>query len=196
MLFRSLTYLILIIWFSSNTADSQEIPFGDYSSSYSITPLLTGQTLDFGIIVPNEMDVEIPLEESVVIPVEGVRYLDITVDVTIDYNFIFLGGDDTCSDSSCRIPFTLKAAYSNRSDAPNTGEAVIMTGSPGSLSARFPIRSRGNAPPGPPPTPVYEGFNPAIYFKTAYIYIYGNLNVGTHNAGIYSYNLSIEVNYE
>lgn len=197
MLFKNLKYKFFVFLVSISTqVIGQEIPFGSYSSAYEITPLSTGQILNFGTIVQNEGMVSVPIEEATVVSVEGVRYLDITVDVQIDFDFLFLNGNDSCVDSSCRIPFTLKAAYSNRSDAPNVNQAILMTGSPGLLSARFPIRDRGNTPPGPPPTPVYEGFNPTIYNKTAYIYLYGDLTVGNQNAGPYSYDIDVTINYE
>ncbi len=63
-------------------------------------------------------------------------------------------------------------------------------------SAQFPILARGNQPPGPPPTPVYEGYNPAAFNETAYLYLYGSLNVGNVDAGNYSGSITVTVSYD
>lgn len=191
-------YLKVIVFFvcvsSLLNVNAQEIPFGSFSSQYAITPLATGETLNFPTIIQDEGSVSLTINEATQIAIEGTEYLDITVDVEINDDFIYLNGVDTCTDISCRIPFNLKSAYYNRSNVPSTSQAVIMNGAP--LSARFPIRHRGNAPPGPPPTPVYSGYDLSLYNETAYIFLYGDLTVGSHNAGSYSNTVTITVTYE
>ena len=112
-------------------------------------------------------------------------------------NFIVdINGDLSCqTNPSCRIPFTLQAAYANRGSN-NTNQAIIMSVAANIASAQFPIRYRGNVPPGPPPTPVYEGFNPNLFQETAYLYIYGFVNVGSIDAGSYTSNVTISISYD
>ncbi len=181
----------------STPGRAQEIDFGTYSSLYSvsISEFSPGDPLDFGMVVQNSGLNSIDILNSKVMMIEGVRYLDVIIDITAD-NYLFFGTDIACNGSNTNcIPFTLQAAYANRGSN-NTNQAVIMPVASNVASAQFPILARGNAPPGPPPTPVYQGFNPALYNNTAYLYIYGSINVGNVNAGSYTGNITITVSYD
>ena len=126
---------------------------------------------------------------------EGVKYLDVLVDITAD-NYLLLNGDLGCeTDPSCRIPFTLEAAYANRGNN-NVNESVNITVLSNVASAQFQILQRTNGPPGPPPTPVYEGYDPSIFNETAYLYIYGSINIGNVDAGSYNSSISVTINYD
>ncbi|MFD2532495.1 hypothetical protein [Gracilimonas halophila] len=176
---------------------AQEIDFGDFSSKYAVTlsELNPAQDLEFGLTIQNEGLKSIDLQNSKVLMIEGVKYLDVIVDITAD-NYLFLDSDVACNGSNTNcIPFTLQAAYANRGNN-NTNQAVLMQTASNVASAQFPILARGNRPPGPPPTPVYEGYNPAIFNETAYLYIYGSLNVGNVNAGSYTGNITVTVTYD
>lgn len=190
-----LTAILLLIGYSP--ANSQEINFGEFSSKYAVTisELNPAEDLSFGMLIQNEGLKSIELLDSKVLMIEGVKYLDVIVDVTAD-NYLFLDSDVACNgtNSNC-IPFTLEAAYANRGTN-NTNQAVLMQVAANVASAQFPILARGNLPPGPPPTPDYEGYNPALYNETAYLYIYGSLNVGNVDAGSYSGNITITVSYD
>lgn len=192
------TYTILILLFvASLNSSAQEIDFGSYSSSYSLTlsELNPAEDLDFGMVIQNEGLNSVPITNAKVFSIEGVKYLDVVVDITAD-NYLYLGTDIACNGSSTNcIPFTLQAAYANRGQN-NSSSAINMTVLSNVATAQFPIKYRGNAPPGPPPTPVYNGYNPALYNETAYLYIYGYLNVGNVDAGSYSGNISISVSYD
>ena len=190
-------YLVLLVVFSLNHSYAQEIDFGSYSSSYSVTlsDLSPGSDLDFGIVIMNEGMVSKDINDAKVLSIEGVKYLDVIVDITAD-DYLLLNGNLACvSDPSCRLPFTLNAAYANRG-LNNTSQAITMSIASNIASAQFPIKYRGNNPPGPPPTPVYSGYNPALYNETAYIYIYGALNVGSIDAGTYEGQITIMVSYD
>lgn len=181
----------------STSGRSQEIDFGTYSSLYSvsISEFSPGAPLDFGMVVQNSGLNSIDILNSKVLMIEGVRYLDVIIDITAD-NYLYLGTDIACNGSNTNcIPFTLQAAYANRGSN-NPNQAVIMPVASNVASAQFPILARGNAPPGPPPTPVYQGFNPSLYNSTAYLYIYGSLNVGNVNAGPYTGSITITVSYD
>ena len=190
--------LFLLLSFTcGNNLYAQEIDFGDFSSKYavSISELNPAEDLDFGAVIQNEGLKTINLIDSKVLMIEGVKYLDVIIDVSAD-NYLYLDGDIACngSNSNC-IPFTLQAAYANRGSN-DTNEAVLMQVASNVASAQFPIEARGNRPPGPPPTPVYEGYNPALYNETAYVYIFGSLNIGNVDAGNYSGEITITVSYD
>lgn len=191
---------VLFIFAISNTVNpiAQEIDFGQYSSLYavSITDLTPATDLDFGIVLNNQGPAVTNIMEAEVISIEGVKYLDVIVDISAD-EYLLLNGDLACqTNPSCRIPFTLNAAYANRGTN-NTAQAVqinVLSGN--TASSQFAIKYRGSAPPGPPPTPVYEGYNPALFNETAFLYIYGFLNVGTVNAGSYEGNINVTISYD
>ncbi len=179
-----------------NPVTAQEIDFGSYSSQYTMTlsDLAPASDLDFGLVITG-IDQEIDLFNAKVLSIEGVRYLDVIVDVT-GPQYLTLDGAP-CGTSTCRIPFTIRAAYANKG-VNSTSQAILMTTIGLTASAQFPIKYRGNAPPGPPPTPVYEGYNPSAFNETAYLYIYGDLDFteGDVNAGSYSGDITITVQYD
>lgn len=192
------TYILLLVLLSISPGMliAQEINFGSYSSQYTmtLTDLAPASDLDFGLVITG-FDQEIDLFNAKVLSIEGVRYLDVIVDVT-GPQYLTLDGAP-CGASNCRIPFTVRAAYANKGTN-STSQAILMTTVGLTASAQFPIRYRGNAPPGPPPTPVYEGYNPSAFNETAYLYIYGDLDFtdGDVNAGSYSGDISITVQYD
>lgn len=192
-------YLILFILFLlSVNSNAQEINFGGYYNySVTVTPE-SGGVLDFGTILTDEgvIDIDITSPSVAVYSIEGVKYLDAFVTVTSP-GYIYLDGNSGCIDSTCRIPLEVKAAYANRG-VNNALQSIEITGIPTYTSGRFPIKYRGSAPPGPPPTPVYEGYTPSasINIETAYLYIYGQLTVASHIIGTYSSNITIAIDYE
>jgi hypothetical protein len=198
MLGRFLTYFSLcFIPLGHFSAQAQEIDFGSYSSTYSVSlsELIPSTDLEFPTLIQNEGLVSLTISDAKVLSIEGIKYLDVIVDVTAD-EYLLLNGNLSCeTDPSCRIPFTLQAAYANRG-LNDIGDAINMTTIGTTASAQFAVKYRGNAPPGPPPTPVYKGYNPALFNETAYLYIYGSVNVGNIDAGNYTANINITVNYD
>ncbi len=185
-------FSFIVLFNAKNLQAQEEIHFGDYHN-YSATLLELGAGgLDFGPIITGEGQKSISLSEAKVISIKGIKYLDIIVSITADQ---YLKLTPACSDPSCRIPFTLQAAYANKGS--NTiGEARFFTVTANSAAKRFPILRREGMPPGPPPTPPHKEFNPALYMETAYIYLYGSVNVGNVNAGSYSGNITVTVIYD
>lgn len=175
---------------------AQEINFGSFGSySLTVTDLTPAEDLAFGIVIKNEGLKEIPLVDAKVLAMEGVKYLDVIMEVSAD-NFLLLNGDLDClTTEDCRLPFTLNVAYANRGQN-NLNQAVDIPVAANKALARFPILDRGNLPPGPPPTPPHEGFNPALYNETAYIYLYGALNVGEVVSGQYSGEITVTIIYD
>jgi len=194
---RAILVFCVVSLFSSIALKAQEIDFGDFSSKYtvSITELIPAEDLAFGMVIQNEGLKSIDLLDAKILMIEGVKYLDVIVDITAD-NYLYLDNDVSCNgtNSNC-IPFTLQAAYANRGNN-NTNQAVLMQVASNVASAQFPILARGNRPPGPPPTPVFEGYNPALFNETAYLYLYGSINVGNVNAGTYSGQITVTVTYD
>lgn len=194
---RSILVLCVILLTAPTLLKAQEIDFGDFSNKYtvSITELIPAEDLAFGLVIQNEGLKTIDLLDAKVLMIEGVKYLDVIVDITAD-NYLYLDNDVSCNgtNSNC-IPFTLQAAYANRGNN-NTNQAVLMQVASNVASAQFPILARGNRPPGPPPTPVFEGYNPALFNETAYLYLYGSINVGNVNAGTYSGQITVTVTYD
>lgn len=190
------TTIISLSVSSLTNTNAQEINFGDFSSKYAVTlSELSPADLEFGMVIQNEGLKSVDIQDAKVLMIEGVKYLDVIVDVTAD-NYLFLDSDVACNGSNTNcIPFTLEAAYANRGQN-NTNQAVLMQVASNVASAQFPILARGNQPPGPPPTPVYEGYNPALFNETAYLYIYGSLNVGNVDAGSYSGTITVTVSYD
>lgn len=190
-----LTFAVSVFGFTA-PLPAQEINFGSFGSySLFISDLTPAEDLAFGIVIKNEGLKEIPLIDAKVLALEGVKYLDVIMEITAD-NALLLNGDLDCiGDPACSLPFTLKAAYANRGQN-DLNQAVDVPVTANSAVARFPILDRGNLPPGPPPTPPHEGFNPALYNETAYIYLYGALNVGEVVSGQYSGEITVTIIYD
>lgn len=175
---------------------SQEIDFDSYSSRYSVTVshLNPAEDLGFGLIYNNEGLRTIPINDAKILTIEGIKYLDVNVEINAD-EYLLLDGIGCENEETCRIPFNLEAAYANRGSE-NVSQANLMTTASNSAVSRFPIEHRGNQPPGPPPTPVYEGYDLAEHTKSAFLYIYGSINVGNIDAGNYSANITVTISYD
>ena len=87
------------------------------------------------------------------------------------------------------IPFTLEWAYANHGEN-NINDAVYVTGN----SARFRMKARGSGPPGPPPNPQRSNYTPKD--ATAYIYIFGSIDVGNIAPGHYTGTVTLTVEYD
>ncbi len=184
------------MFLTGTTVSAQEIDFGDYYNyTLTVAELNPGTDFEFGTIVSGSGSNVLTIANSKVITITGVKYLDVFVTVTAD-DELLLGGNPGCvGDPSCSIDFELEAAYANRGSN-NIGQARIISVTANSGTAQFPIKYRTTAPPSPPPTPVYEGYNPAAFNETAYLYIYGSLSVGTVNAGSYTGNIDVTLIYD
>ena len=152
--FISFIFFSITSLFFTYISNAQEINFGEFSSKYSVTvsELNPAEDLAFGMVIQNEGLKTIDLIDAKVLMIEGVKYLDVIVDITAD-NYLFLDSDVACNtgNTNC-IPFTLQAAYANRGTN-NTNQAVLMQVASNIASAQFPVLARTNQPPGPPPTP-------------------------------------------
>lgn len=191
--------LLLFLSFLSVTSKAQEIDFGTYSSSYSMTVSTVANTsLEFGTVISGDLtptSILLTDTETVILSITGVRYLDVFVQLNAP-DFLIEDAEPGCVTSNCRVAFTLGAAYANR--GVNSASQAIVFASSNIASVQFPIKYRGNAPPGPPPTPVYEGYDPSQFEDDAFLYIYGTLAAGTYDAGSYtsSSDISVTISYD
>ncbi len=177
---------------------AQQVDFGLYAEEgITLTPLVPDE-LDFGDRISGEglFSIDLEEEETVVIEIEGVAYLDVTVTLTPPTNnFILLEGNEEYLDDENRsIPLTVSMAYYNRGqkniDIPTAKQQAVEV--PGHM-ATFQIRRRPGGPPGPPPAPPHSGYTPPT--ATAYLFIYGDIDVGEVNAGPYSGIIDVHVEY-
>ncbi len=190
---KILLFFLVLALLALHKGSAQEIDFGDYYNySFTLAELNPLADLEFGTVVQSAGVINIGLSEAKILTIEGVRYLDVLVTITADNNMV---NDDVGCTGSCTIPFTLQAAYANLG-ADNIGQATPMTILSNVANAQFPILKRSSGPAGPPPTPVYNGYDPSVFNETAYLYVYGSINVGMVNAGSYSSNITVSVSYD
>ena len=192
------TYWILIIALamcSTAHLSAQPVPFGLYAGEgLQLTPagievldfgdiILTGETLTVSINLSNEN-----VGEVVPLRIDGIKYLDVTVDFPPTIQLVQQGVED-----GDEMTLNVGLAYSNRGldldDAKTNPIEVPM----GMSSITFPIERRTGGPPGPPPTPPHAGYTPPP--GTAYIFVYGDLSVGSVSAGTYTGQIDIHVFY-
>lgn len=193
---------VLFILIFSTSVSGQEIDFGEYSSRYTISPVLIQPTLDFGTVARNQGVKERNIDEAAIIELEGIKYLDVLVDIEVLSPF----DTDGCANTNCTLPFTLKAAYSNfgESNEISAQNKVVYLGETtidysqqtGLLSTQFPILHRTSAPPGPPPTPDYAGRDLEVQKESAYLFIYGSVEASGLISGEYSTDILISIYYD
>lgn len=176
---------------------AQEIEFGRYGS-YTITfENISMGDLEFdGPIVAGGGIYQVELIDAYVLSLLGVKYLDVGVQITGQGELLLDGNLANSGEPEKSIPFTLRAAYANRAQN-NISDAVFIPVSGTNIGdARFPILARQQQPPGPPPPPPTEAFNQSEVDESAYLYLYGEIDVGNVNAGTYIGTITITVEYE
>lgn len=189
----------LLIGFIADTASAQDIEFGQYGT-YTIELEDIGlEDLIFnGPINSNSGIHQVELIDAKVLAIIGVKYLDVDVDITADGK-LYLDGDPTNdSDPQRSIPFTLEAAFANNGEnnvSSSRPIGIANTPTMTSGSARFPILSRRQRPPGPPPPPPTGDFDQSLVNETAYLYFYGQIDVGNVVAGQYRGTITVTVEY-
>lgn len=191
---RIVAGLIFVIVLHS-TAQSQ-INFGSYGTyTIQLTKISPDNLIFDGFIIPESGLHEIDLANAFIIEIEGVKYLDVGVLITADAELLLGGNINNVGDPQKSITFTLEAAYANKGQQ-NTADAELITVLSNVGDARFPILARQFQPPGPPPPPPTGAFDQSAVNKAAYLYLYGNINVGNVDSGIYTGNINISVQYD
>ncbi|REL24082.1 hypothetical protein DYD21_19935 [Rhodohalobacter sp. SW132] len=179
---------------------SQEINFSEYGTYTLHLENVTLSDLQFdGAVVRNGGVYEISLTEAVSISAIGVHYLDILVDIN-GTGELLLNGDPSYSGDPLRsIPFTMKAGYANRGiNQVSDAEYIHVTGTGTNNigNARFPIKAREFQLPGPPPIPQSGDFNQESVNSEAFIFLYGEIDVGNIFAGFYSGSITVTIEYQ
>lgn len=178
-----LTYITILMLFVVNSISAQVITFSVHvSSSLNATK---DQDMDFGTLIAGTGLTEINLGDAGmgVFAITGNEEMDVIVTLTAPANLTHTGA------SSDVIPFTLNFAYANKG-ANDVNQATVGTGG----TARFQMRERESGPAGAPPTPPSSHHTPTE--ATAYLYIYGTLNIGAIDAGTYTADVDLEVLYD
>lgn len=99
--------------------------------------------LNFGTVADNEGLVSIDINDAKIYAIEGVKYLDIIVDITADQFLLLDGNLSYASDPTRRIELTMAAAYANMG-IQDPSQAIIFNVFGTTASAQFPIKYRGN----------------------------------------------------
>lgn len=158
-----------------------QIKFSTFTESDIVLTQLGTGILDFDWILANQSkSIELGDPEMVVLSITGVEYYDVIITIDAPAELV-LDGENS-------MGFTLNAAFANRGQN-QVSDARLINGD----TARFQIK-RDDGPPGPPPTPPHEGYTPPE--ATAYLYLYGTINVGEVDAGIYEGTVNITVEYD
>ncbi len=175
------------------------------SSSHGITVEADNNVLSFGQITTDDHVVKIDQDDtrSVVISIEGIANRDVDVYMytersTYPDNFLFLELESGDFDENNKLSAEFFMAFYNRVPPGKEGDDLFSTvrGNAQPITgdmATFQIQRRTQGPPGPPPTPNHEGFEPNR--AKAYIILYGNLYPDQVSAGKYSETITIHVEY-
>jgi len=189
----ALSLLLILAWAGrSMPALGQEVNFNTYAGE-DITLTVTNQEMSFGengMVVsgtqtqPNKVEIPLTSGKKTTITIEGVQFLDVIVEIT---------GPSNITNGDQNIPLDLKAAYANLGQDQIAQSRSIILDSNNYGTQRFRIKGRGNGPPGPPPVPDHEGYSPPT--GSAYLYLYGEIQVGDVNSGTYTGTIRVDVSY-
>jgi hypothetical protein len=188
---------LTMITFSPSDSHAQEIEFGRFGS-YTVTleNVSMGDLEFVGPIISGSGIYQVELVDAYVLSILGVKYLDVGVQIIGEGELLLDGNPENIGDPQKSIPFTLNAAYANRAQNNISDAIFIPISGLNTGNARFPVLSRQQQPPGPPPPPPTDGFNQSEVEETAYLYLYGEIDVGNVNAGSYIGTITITVEYE
>lgn len=191
--------LIGALWLvcTPDRAEAQEINFSDYGQfTITLQDISMGDLEFVGPIISGGGLYSVELIDSYVLSIIGVKYLDVGVQIQGDGVLTLDGNPEYANDPSRSIPFQLKAAYANMGENSVTDSRFIEVAGGNFGVSRFPILARQNLPPGPPPPPPTEGFDQSLVEEAAYLYLYGQIDVGDVVSGFYSGDIIITVEYE
>lgn len=188
--------LSLFLFISLSPAlSAQEINFSDYANYTLSVSELSNSDLYFGQVISGHGIYSIGINNGKIITITGVKFLDVIVEVTAAQSLYLNGNPSFVGDPQKSVPFTLRAAYANNKGMPNIGHAKFINVVGNSFIKRIPILERQSRAPGPPPTPPTNAFEQAQVEETAYLYLFGSINVGDVNAGHYSSTITVTINY-
>ncbi len=120
----------------------------------------------------------------------GMGVFAITGNEELDVEVILTVPDSLVHESfpNSKMGLTLQFAYANQG-ANDINQAIMAVGH----TARFQLKQRVSGPAGAPPTPPSASHTPNVV--TAYIYLFGSINVGNIPSGVYTGNVDLSVQY-
>jgi hypothetical protein len=195
--FAALFTAALLFVTGLNSVHAQEIEFGRFGE-YTITleNISMGDLVFEGPIVSGGGVYQVELIDAYVLSIIGVKYLDVGVEITGEAELLLDGNPEYSGDPQRSIAFTLQSAYANNR-INNVSDAIMIPIAGTNMgTARFPVLRRQQLPPGPPPPPPTEAFDQSLVEETAYLYLYGEIDVGNVVAGHYSGTITITVEYQ
>lgn len=178
-----MTLLVMVVLGLNLSLSAQTIQFSLHVAS--TLDATKDQDMDFQTVIAGTGLNVINLGDTGmgVFAITGDDDLDVIVTMTAPTNLTHTGVSPDV------IPFTLKFAYANRG-VNDINQAVEVIGS----TARFQMRQRESGPAGAPPTPPSAFHTPSQ--STAYIYIYGSMNVLFIDSGSYTGTVELSVTYD
>lgn len=191
-----ITVLVLILILTKQTGAIAQIDFGSFGNyTIQLTEISMGDLEFDGPVGSGGGVYEVTLANSFIFAIEGVKYLDVGVLIIADGELLLEGDLEHSEDPQKSIPFTLEAAYANKGQE-NISDAEVITIIANMGDARFPILSRQFLPPGPPPPPPTDEFDQSQVEGSAFLYLYGTIDVGNVEAGTYFGTINISVQYD
>ncbi len=172
------TFVFIILFVS--VAEAQTV---NYTSNVPLA-VTKESDLSFGTVYQNEGNVSVNPGNVGVgkFRIDGQKNLDISVTLTMPSSII------NTHDSNYSIPYTAQAAFANQ------GQDNQQQAQPFSLPTQtFRIEGRSNGPPQPPPTPRHGTYSAPQ--GSAWIYLYGTINVQNVITGSYTGTINITVTY-
>lgn len=193
---KKLSVFIFLLCLLPLTGQGQEIDFTNENYTLSVGEL-DNSDLDFGQVVSGDGNYTLDINNAKIVTVTGVKYMDVIVEVTAENSLYLNGNLGNAGDAQKTIPFTLQAAYANNISTPTIGQAKFITEiNSNSFIKRLPLLERQHQPPGPPPSPPTNAFDQSQVEETMHLYLYGSINVGDVDAGNYSSEITVTINYD
>lgn len=191
--------LILFLGFQGFSSQAQEINFetyADYGIGFGTTENLNFNNV-VNPIIADGSTYEVGIQDAAIVQIHAVKYLDV---------YIYIDGDETLTNDTDQIDFTLKVAYNNQKGN-NTSIAnthYFAVNNNNQLMKRIPALARNQAPPNSPPTPPTNATdvtntdpNTNPIFETINLFLFGDITVPNDaSAGEYTGKIVIEVSYE
>jgi hypothetical protein len=164
--------------FTQQGIQANPVGSGVLNFNYSGTPILSNSN--------QVISIDLLDEHVAVFEIEASGEQDLTLELVASKELV--SGEST-------IPLNIRFAYSNlgasevltaRNQAQEIGE--------GFTTVTIPVLRRQDGPPGPPPTPEYEGYKAPV--QPVYLFVYGTLGpVGNVTPGFYEGQIHIYLSY-
>ncbi|HKJ44230.1 MAG TPA: DUF4402 domain-containing protein [Balneolales bacterium] len=162
-----------------NAVYGQSIQFnGQVPLSFTVV-----NDINFGQVVTNEGLVRLNKGDNGmgVLKITGQKNMDITINIPSSVKLYDASNTNYMN-------YTIRAAYNNKGQNDYTQTQPFNV-----PSQTFRVGGRNQGPPAPPPTPAHHGYIPPT--GSAWLYLFGNLNVTNVPVGQYHGTITITVIY-